>query len=314
MPAAVQSLNLIESVADIAISSVPSLNQIENISLQEDFSDEEISALKTALSLSNQDPAIKSLLADARYREAGRFVTVPIRALIDEILEDRPDDVRALFLYGLAAYQDEDYTLAMSRFEHLLSLTQPDAPWSSTLTAQIKQTATKGGLPLPAGIAEPDFDDIASAAELSEEDRSAMILSMVEQLETRLMDEPGNLAGWLKLARAKEQLGLQEDAFYATVKATELSSRPDIILRALEIMLYLGDSDTSILETSEALVSQLSREPAYEAEALFFGGHLDVLKGAHDTALSQWHKLLGLLPEESDAAASLRQDIRQLEK
>ena len=45
MPAAVQSLNLIESVADIAISSVPSLNQIENISLQEDFSDEEISAL-----------------------------------------------------------------------------------------------------------------------------------------------------------------------------------------------------------------------------------------------------------------------------
>ena len=45
MPAAVQSLNLIESVADIAINSVPSLNQIENINLQEDFSDEEISAL-----------------------------------------------------------------------------------------------------------------------------------------------------------------------------------------------------------------------------------------------------------------------------
>ena len=45
MPAAVQSLNLIESVADIAISSVPSLNQIENINLQEDFSNEEISAL-----------------------------------------------------------------------------------------------------------------------------------------------------------------------------------------------------------------------------------------------------------------------------
>ena len=226
---------------------------------------------------------------------------------------DRPDDVRALFLYGLAAYQDEDYTLAMSRFEHLLSLTTPDAPWSGTLTAQIKQTATKGGLPLPAGIAGPDADDIASAAELSEEDRSAMILSMVEQLETRLMDEPNNLAGWLKLARAKEQLGLQEDAFFASVKATELSSRPDIILKALEILLSLSDANISTLETSEALVSQLSHAPAYKAEALFFGGHIDVLKGAHDTALSQWRQLLGLLPEDSDAAASLRREIRHLE-
>ncbi len=45
LAAAVQSLNLVESVANIALTSVPSLNVEEEISLNEDFSSEEISAL-----------------------------------------------------------------------------------------------------------------------------------------------------------------------------------------------------------------------------------------------------------------------------
>ena len=57
----------------------------------------------------------------------------------------------------------------------------------------------------------------------------------------------------------------------------------------------------------------MSRAPGYQPEVLFFSGHLDVLKGANDTALSQWRQLLGLLPEDSEAAASLKREIRQLE-
>ena len=45
LTAAVQSLSLVESVADIALTTVPSLNVVEEISLNEDFSAEEISAL-----------------------------------------------------------------------------------------------------------------------------------------------------------------------------------------------------------------------------------------------------------------------------
>ncbi len=45
LAAAVQSLSLVESVADIALTTVPSLNVVEEISLGEDFSSEEISAL-----------------------------------------------------------------------------------------------------------------------------------------------------------------------------------------------------------------------------------------------------------------------------
>ena len=45
LTAAVQSLSLVESLADIALTTVPSLNVVEEISLNKDFSTEEISAL-----------------------------------------------------------------------------------------------------------------------------------------------------------------------------------------------------------------------------------------------------------------------------
>ena len=45
LTAAVQSLSLVESVADIAITSVPSTNVLDDLSLDDDFSNEEISAL-----------------------------------------------------------------------------------------------------------------------------------------------------------------------------------------------------------------------------------------------------------------------------
>ena len=45
LTAAVQSLSLVESVADIAINSVPSTNVLDDLSLDDDFSNEEISAL-----------------------------------------------------------------------------------------------------------------------------------------------------------------------------------------------------------------------------------------------------------------------------
>ena len=45
LSAAVQSLNLVESMADIAITSLPSTNVLNDISLNNDFSNEEISAL-----------------------------------------------------------------------------------------------------------------------------------------------------------------------------------------------------------------------------------------------------------------------------
>lgn len=47
---------------------------------------------------------------------------------------------------------------------------------------------------------------------MSDEDRNAMIRSMVQRLASRLADNPDDLAGWRQLAKAYEVLGDKEKA------------------------------------------------------------------------------------------------------
>ena len=165
-------------------------------------------------------------------------------------------------------------------------------------------------------MAGPSAADITAAASLSDDERSEMINSMVAQLETRLIDQPDDLAGWLRLAQVKSQLGRSEDAFYAYVRAAQITPRPDIILQALELMLSLCNEterpDTAILDAALLLISQLSDNSDYQAKALFFGGHVASLTGDKAAAVSQWQALLELLPDDSDAALSLAREIEKL--
>ena len=73
------------------------------------------------------------MIAEALSRAAGGQVTIPARQLINEILQVEPNEPRALFLWGLAAYQDEAYQLAIDRWAYLYQLSAPNAPWRERL-------------------------------------------------------------------------------------------------------------------------------------------------------------------------------------
>ena len=62
----------------------------------------------------------------------------------------------------------------------------------------IADAAQAGGINLDAVTAArgPDAKTMAAAAEMSDEDRAAMIEGMVEGLAARLAKEPGDAAGW----------------------------------------------------------------------------------------------------------------------
>ena len=89
------------------------------------------------------------MIAEALSRAAGGQVTIPARQLINEILQVEPNEPRALFLWGLAAYQDEAYQLAIDRWAYLYQLSAPNAPWRERLEDSIRQAADDGGLPAP---------------------------------------------------------------------------------------------------------------------------------------------------------------------
>jgi len=271
----------------------------------------EIRALRMARQLTNDDPSVLSLLAEALSRAADGQVTVPARDLIDTVLATDPDEPRALFLSGLAAFQDGDYQAAVTRWQRLLSISTADAPWLPIVRANIAQAAEAGGIALPPANG-PDADSIAAAADMTAKDRQAMILSMVESLRDRLDETPDDTEGWLRLARAYDVLGDRAAAFTALARATE--SAPDDAPLAYQFLertigIELSPAQLSMAQT---VIARLAENDTNGPQYLFFRGHIAKLSGDTDTARSVWTDLLGTMPAESEMAAALAAEIAKL--
>ena len=271
----------------------------------------EIRALRTARQLTNDDPSVLSLLAEALSRAADGQVTVPARDLIDTVLATDPDEPRALFLSGLAAFQDGDYQAAVTRWQRLLSISTADAPWLPIVRANIAQAAEAGGIALPPANG-PDADSIAAAADMTAKDRQAMILSMVESLRDRLDETPDDTEGWLRLARAYDVLGDRAAAFTALARATD--SAPDDAPLAYQFLERTIGIELSAAQLSMAqtVIARLAENDTNGPQYLFFKGHIAKLSGDTDTARSVWTDLLGTMPAESEMAAALAAEIAKL--
>ena len=271
----------------------------------------EIRALRMARQLTNDDPSVLSLLAEALSRAADGQVTVPARDLIDTVLATDPDEPRALFLSGLAAFQDGDYQAAVTRWKRLLSISTADAPWLPIVRANIAQAAEAGGIALPPANG-PDADSIAAAADMTAKDRQAMILSMVESLRDRLDETPDDTEGWLRLARAYDVLGDRAAAFTALARAAD--SAPDdasLAYQFLERTIGIELSATQ-LSMAQTVIARLAENDTSGPQYLFFRGHIAKLSGDPDTARSVWTDLLGTMPAESEMAAALAAEIAKL--
>jgi len=273
----------------------------------------EINALGQALEMTKGDSAVKSMLAEALSRQADGQVTIPARALIDEALASNPHEPRALYLAGLAAYQDEDYSLAVNRWRTLYGLSRPDAPWMVMLEQNIANAARAGGLDLadlPA--VGPDSAAVEAAAGMSEAERSAMIENMVEGLARRLDENPDDVAGWQRLARAYDVLGRTEDAAKALLAAADAAPEdPALQITAMENMIT-GGQDTRFAADAERLLTRLAASDPDRLELLFFRGHFAKLAGEIDSARRNWQRLLERLPEDSPHAANLKAQIDKL--
>ena len=271
----------------------------------------EIRALRMARQLTNDDPSVLSLLAEALSRAADGQVTVPARDLIDTVLATDPDEPRALFLSGLAAFQDGDYQAAVTRWQRLLSISTADAPWLPIVRANIAQAAEAGGIALPPANG-PDADSIAAAADMTAKDRQAMILSMVESLRDRLDETPDDTEGWLRLARAYDVLGDRAAAFTALARAAD--SAPDDAPLAYQFLERTIGIELSAAQLSMAqtVIARLAENDTNGPQYLFFKGHIAKLSGDTDTARSVWTDLLGTMPAESEMAAALAAEIAKL--
>ena len=276
---------------------------------------EELDALRAALSLSGGDISIKSMLAEALTRSADNQVIPEARQLVTEVLQDNPEEPRALFLFGLAAMEDGDYQAALTRWGVLVEISPPQAPWLEIVRTNMRNAAKKAGIAeeiLPALSAEV----IEQAAEMSEEERRQMIEGMVDTLRQRLQDRPDDLTGWQRLARAYVVLDQPEAALEALVMASKLAPE-DITaqLAVLEQLMRVGQDTglpTPLMAQAKPVLARAQNINAENPEVLFFAGHFALLAGDLDTARWHWARLLDRLPPESEPARLLQARLEKL--
>ena len=274
----------------------------------------EIRALTTAREMTGDDVTVKSMLAEALSRAAGGQITVPARTLIASVLASSPDEPRALYLAGLAAYQDEDYARAVSIWQRLRTVSVDDAPWMSLLDDNIADAAAAGGIDIPEAQSRPGPDeaDIAAAAEMSDEDRTAMIEGMVSGLAEKLAENPDDVEGWRRLGRAYEVLGRPEDAASALISAANAVPQDiDQQVTTLQMIVTSGLGRQYITPASR-LIERATLLAPDRLDLLLLRGHFAKLEGRTDKARELWQRLLGQLPSDSPYIDDLKAAIAAL--
>ena len=158
----------------------------------------------------------------------------------------------------------------------------------------------------------PDAADIAAAAEMSADDRDAMIAGMVEGLAARLAENPNDSAGWQRLARAYEVMGRPKDAQDAHVRAADLLvENPDAQLQALQAIV-VGNAEERLRVAAERLLARLVMQLPNRPETLYMQGHFAASYGDAQAARQFWETLLARIPEDAPIAGQLRAAIDAL--
>ena len=309
--------------AEAAPDSVDSWLKLAMAAARAEAFDTEISALKTALAMTDGNIAVKSMLAEAMARKADGLITLPVRTLIDEVLTEQPDEPRALYLSGLAAFQDEAYPLAIQRWQRLRQISSADAPWIEMIDQNLKQAAEAGGITLPTRQAEDKeasrtsaplltAEQIEAVQSMSAEDQQAFILDMTDRLEDRLKQAPDDKAGWQQLIRARQQLGDNEAMLRALTGAADADAdNPDAQLAILEFLLgaRLIADNRVLAEDSLDAFRQLAPD---RLEGLFFAGHLAQIKGNIEQAAGYWQSLIDKLEGDNQLRPLMEKRLEAL--
>lgn len=153
-------------------------------------------------------------LAELMILAAGGLVTAETEAVLQRALTIDPRNGTARYYSGLMLVQLGRYDLAFRLWRALLEESPPDAPWTPPIRARIEEVAARAGVdytpPAPPGAPAgrgPSAEDMAAAADMTEEDRQAMIRGMVEGLAERLATEGGGAPDWARLIGALGVLG-----------------------------------------------------------------------------------------------------------
>lgn len=169
-----------------------------------------------------------AVLAELLIGLAGGFVSVEAEQELVTALELDPQNGMARYYTGMMFVQGDRADLAFQVWQGLLQTSAQDAPWVGPIRAGIEDLAARAGvdytLPdasLPDAVG-PSAAEVDAAAQMSAEDRRAMIETMVDGLSDRLAKDGGPATDWARLITS---LGVLGDLPRATAIYAEAQTR-----------------------------------------------------------------------------------------
>jgi cytochrome c-type biogenesis protein CcmH len=164
----------------------------------------------------NADISTLLLYAEALIAAENGIVTPQAESVIERASEMDPDDPGPIFYRARILEQDgvpdEARTLLIER----LKRADRAYPWMELFLSVANRLGEQVGespvtladfFPDSRDARSPGAADIEAAQDMSVEERSAFVRSMVDRLAARLLDDQDNLEGWLRLAEAYSVLG-----------------------------------------------------------------------------------------------------------
>lgn len=300
--------------------------------------DDAAMAWRQVLRLSPDDASVKAALAEALTMAADGVVgEEAVRLFTDAVAAD-PMDARARYYLGVARQQAGDIRGAIDRWAALVGDSPADAPWLPTVRSSIADAAKSVGLdpaavtPAPKPPANPtpkappmaggggggagapalSPEQMQAMAGMSAEQQQATIATMVDGLESRLKDNPGDADGWMRLARAREVQGNPDAARDALRGATRAD--PNRLQAWLELSRLTAPDDAQTTGSAEfigAMARVLDLAPD-NPQALYYLGQQAANEGKKDRARELWGRLMQQLPADAPQRPEMQRRLDAL--
>lgn len=179
--------------------------------------DAAVGAYETAIRLAGSTDVREAGLGEAIMARDDGAVGPQALEAFNRALSLNPKMAKALFFVALAEAQAGRIDSARSGFQQIVDSTDPASPWVGASRNVLAELSAPAAMP----DRGPSDADVAASAGMSSQDRTAMIESMVAQLDARLAENPSDAEGWKKLVRSYLVLGKPDEARSALARAAK---------------------------------------------------------------------------------------------
>lgn len=179
--------------------------------------DQAITAYRNALRLEGESAERIAGLAEALTMVNGGIVSAEAEAGFNKALTIDPKLGKARFFLAMGLVQDGKKADAEAAWQAMSKDAGLDAQWRRAAEYALGQLAQQK----TAEATGPSQEAVDQAAEMSPQDRAAMIEQMVAGLDEKLRVNPDDPEGWIKLVRSYLVLGKPEEAKAAVKRAMD---------------------------------------------------------------------------------------------